>query len=519
MRKLLMASTALILGIGSAAAQVTISPGQSIQAAVNANPAGTIFQLSSGTYSGQQFQAKSGDQFIGAAGGGTVLNGGGMSSPMLSANGATGVVIKNLSVQNYQTGAQEAPIHTGAGWQILNVTSTGNGAAGLYVGGANNLVQGGNFSNNGQEGIAGSRADGSVIEGAVINGNNTKNYDKGFECGGLKITETNGLTIQGNTVQGNNGPGIWGDIDDSNWTVKDNGIAGNNGNGVMYEISHGATTITENLIADNTGSAVYVSNSDGVSVTNNGVVIKPGNTMGGDGQGGGIVLWTNSGRGNAPDGTPHLSINDSMTGNTIVADTAQAAQAMSGVFSVLGTMANDVNSGNTYLAAGNAANAAMQAAAQAVARAANTAAQAVSNAATQAASTVTAAIAPVLKATSSTIASKASPPATSAGPIAPETSMAGPASAASVPPLPPESTPVQASSLPDPPPVAIAAPPDCLNPGQAYQVIDTSTDQSATDAADASYAEQQACWQSRIAAVKAQIQQLASARAAASAAQ
>ena len=152
----------------------------------------------------------------------------------------------------------------------------------------------------------------------------------------------------------------------------------------MYEISH-AATIKNNLIANNTGSGVYVSNSDGTTVSGNGVVIKPGNTLHGDGQGGGVVLWTNSGRGNDPAGQPYLSQNDTMTGNTIVGDSAQAAQAMSGVLSVLGPMANDVNAGNTYMAPGDAATAAMQA----LAARANAAAAQVEQAITASASTLT----------------------------------------------------------------------------------------------------------------------------------
>src|SRR5208283_539048 len=152
---------------------VTIAAGASIQAAINANPAGTTFQLSAGTYSGQQFEPQSNDQFIGDSGGGTILNGNGISSPMTTNNGATGVVFQNLTTTNYNTGSQGAPIMTGSGWSIINVTSTNNSAAGLYVGGPNNLVQGGSFSNNGETGIDGSNANGTKVENAQINGNNT----------------------------------------------------------------------------------------------------------------------------------------------------------------------------------------------------------------------------------------------------------------------------------------------------------------------------------------------------------
>jgi parallel beta-helix repeat protein len=54
---------------------VTIASGASIQAAIDANPAGTTFQLSDGIYRQQSILAQSGDQFLGAADGGTIIDG------------------------------------------------------------------------------------------------------------------------------------------------------------------------------------------------------------------------------------------------------------------------------------------------------------------------------------------------------------------------------------------------------------------------------------------------------------
>ena len=388
---------------------VNVPVGANIQNYVNADPPGTVFQLASGNYAGQSFSPQSNDQFIGAAGGGTVFNGGGQSSPMVTNGGQTGVVFSNITTTNFNTPARVAPIMTGSGWQIINVTSTNNGGAGLYVGGPNNLVQGGSFSNNGQEGIDGSNADGSKIIGVTANRNNTDNYDQGWDAGGIKITNTNGLTITGSTVSNNNGNGIWADINSDNWTITDNGVANNNGNGIMYEISHNAT-ISGNLVAGNTGSQVYVSNSDGVTVSGNGVEDVPGATINGAATGAGIAIWTNSGRGDDPAGQPYLSDNDTATGNTIV-----GPASTTGVFSVLGTMANDNVGGNTFLPFGSAS--------------------------TQAAARQAAATLPALSAPAVTAA-----PGAATAPTAPQTSIPGGASA-----VPSGAAPVQAADLPNPP--------------------------------------------------------------------
>src|SRR5208283_2123338 len=110
-RALMLASTALALGIGSSLAQnvVDVPLNANLQNYISSNPAGTIFQLAGGTRGGQQFTPQNGDQFIGAANGSTVFNGNGQSSPMVN-GGASNVVISNITTTNFNTPAQVAPI-------------------------------------------------------------------------------------------------------------------------------------------------------------------------------------------------------------------------------------------------------------------------------------------------------------------------------------------------------------------------------------------------------------------------
>jgi hypothetical protein len=372
---------------------VTISPGASIQAAIDANPAGTIFQLSAGIYRGQHFLAKSGDQFIGAVGGGTIISGaivlgqwtpdgpcwkandlpvplaahgnpgsnplainredlfvdnvvyqrvGSLSelgarkwyynrdtrtafisdnpnghlieysvTPGLTFNnGATGVVVRHLTVEKYATDAQTGPIHGVSGWHLVDMTSRLNHGAGLSIG-AGTVVQGGRYIDNGQIGINGWRSDRAKVLGAEIARNNYAGYDPDWEAGGMKISGSANVLVSGNYVHDNHGIGLWGDINDRNFSYTNNKVTHNDGNGIMYEISYGRTIIRENDVSCNKGAQIYISNSQGVEVTGNQVVVGQSNS----GIAGGIsMIYIN--RGSGPYGAYDI-INNTVQGNFI----------------------------------------------------------------------------------------------------------------------------------------------------------------------------------------------------------
>ena len=54
---------------------MNLQPDSNIQAAIDINPPGTVFQLAPGVYRSQQFQPKHNDEFVGDPAGGTVLSG------------------------------------------------------------------------------------------------------------------------------------------------------------------------------------------------------------------------------------------------------------------------------------------------------------------------------------------------------------------------------------------------------------------------------------------------------------
>ncbi len=256
-------------------ATVTLSPGDDIQSAINNNPAGTTFNLSAGTYQGAQFVAQSNDQFVGDPNGGTVLDGGNSVPYLTYDNGATGVVLQNLTVQNYAS-TENGAIQTGQYWTLNNDTVQSNQMAGVTLG-ANSTIQGGHYIDNGQIGIDGYHADNTTVSAAEIANNNTGGYDTDNVAGGLKFSASANVTLENNNVHDNNGMGLWGDGDSSNWTISNNTISGNARPGIQYEISHGAT-IDGNTISNNKEAGIYISNSDGVEASGNTVTVGSGNT-------------------------------------------------------------------------------------------------------------------------------------------------------------------------------------------------------------------------------------------------
>ncbi len=93
---------------------------------------------------------------------------------------------------------------------------------------------------NGQMGFSGYGND-NLVEDCALLYNNTKHSDfTCFEQGGCKICRTNGWVVRRVRCVGNDGPGIWFDIDNTHATIDACWCEGNSGPGIMYEISSDA---------------------------------------------------------------------------------------------------------------------------------------------------------------------------------------------------------------------------------------------------------------------------------------
>jgi len=272
---------------------VVIEPGQSIQAAVNANPAGTSFWLKAGTWHQQSVVPKDGMTFAGEAG--AILDGDNTTVKAFSGT-ASRVTIRNLVVQNYNTPLQAGAIQgdwtASLHWLVEYCEIRTNHAAGLYA--TDSMIARNNYiHHNGQIGILG-KGNGALFTGNEVSYNNTGGNDPDWEAGGMKFLYSTGLRFADNYVHDNYGPGIWFDGYNNGNLIEGNRVVHNQDAGIFYEISYNAV-IRNNTVTGNGGNGsiaragILVSASSGVEVY--------GNTLSDNSNG---VIGLQANRGTAP---------------------------------------------------------------------------------------------------------------------------------------------------------------------------------------------------------------------------
>jgi len=93
------------------------------------------------------------------------------------------------------------------------------------------------FRSNGQMGFGANRAHGLLFSECLVEHNNPKGYDRGWEAGGNKLVLCRDAVLERSRFVRNRGNGIWFDIGNTNCTVRQCLIADNEDAGIFYEIS------------------------------------------------------------------------------------------------------------------------------------------------------------------------------------------------------------------------------------------------------------------------------------------
>lgn len=106
------------------------------------------------------------------------------------------------------------------------------------------------FRRNGQLGFGANHAHDLRLSDCVVEDNNTKNFDRGWEAGGNKLVFTHDAVLERTRFVCNHGAGIWFDIGNEHCTVQHCFIADNDDAGIFYEISYGLQA-HDNVIVGN----------------------------------------------------------------------------------------------------------------------------------------------------------------------------------------------------------------------------------------------------------------------------
>jgi parallel beta-helix repeat protein len=193
---------------------------------------------------------------------------------------ASGVTIRNLTIEKYANAAQRAAVNSGgaASWTIESNEVRDNHGIGIGIA-TNGIMRGNKVHHQGQMGIT-ARSTNGLIEGNEIAYNNTAFFGGGHyaENGGSKFVNTNGLVVRNNFVHHNYGPGLWTDINNINCLYEGNRVEDNDWRGIFHEISF-ACVIRNNIVRRNgfnspgarqiEGAGIVISDSPDVEVYGN----------------------------------------------------------------------------------------------------------------------------------------------------------------------------------------------------------------------------------------------------------
>jgi parallel beta-helix repeat protein len=248
-------STTCITDGGGGGGTVEIEPGGNIQAAIDANPAGTAFQLS-GTYGlSTTIRPKSGNRFVGPA---TIVGAGAdIGFQARTGEGATGVRFVALDVSGFATG-----IGCWDGMQVI----------------------GGRYHHNTRNGIGCGLEGGSVVVDRAEIDHNGSEGELAQGAAGMKFAQGHGIVVRNSFIHDNIGNGVWCDVQCGDYTVIDNRIVHNYRKGVLYEKSgesdwqeiyfKGSAYIARNVIQDNGWEGLETVNAGIMAVSSKNILIE-----------------------------------------------------------------------------------------------------------------------------------------------------------------------------------------------------------------------------------------------------
>jgi parallel beta-helix repeat protein len=254
-------------------------------------PAGATVYLRAGIYD-VTIVPKTGQTFIGEYG--AILRS--TTKQFAFRSSANDVTIKNLTIDGYRPGQWyfgAIQSDKGLRWSIENVEVKNSTHRGVSIFDGSQVINS-YIHHNGHlgikvDGLAGysgeptyltDKGEPVLVANNEIAHNNTAHADVGHDAGGLKVWNTNNVTVENNFVHHNWGNGIWFDVDNYNGVIRNNLVEDNEFSGIYIEISRRITV--ENNTVNRNGRNYATDNwrvVAGISVDTSSDVIVRGNTL------------------------------------------------------------------------------------------------------------------------------------------------------------------------------------------------------------------------------------------------
>jgi len=195
---------------------------------------------------------------------GAILDGGGTVKYAFYGD-ADNVTIDGCEIRNYDNPAQHGAINAGKqtatgadNWTITDNEIHHNWGAGIYLSGTGYVISDNYIHHQHQLGVAIDSGAG-LFEGNEIAWNNYEvDYNWGWEAGGTKFWETDGLVVRGNYSHNNHGPGLWDDYNNINIVYEDNIVEDNYGPGIFHEIGYAAIVRNNEIRRNGFGHAAWL---------------------------------------------------------------------------------------------------------------------------------------------------------------------------------------------------------------------------------------------------------------------
>ena len=160
------------------------------------------------------------------------------------------VIVRNLRFRYASNVAQWAAVEVDGEYNLVeNCTVEYTAGLGLSLAGRHNVVRRVTSEFNGQAGMGGHGQDNLLEQCRLVN-NNTLDYPRQWEAGGIKVTASDRFRISQCVASKNNGVGFWFDIDNRYGTIERSYAADNVASGIMVEISQ-EMTVVDNIAVRN----------------------------------------------------------------------------------------------------------------------------------------------------------------------------------------------------------------------------------------------------------------------------